>query len=274
MKKVFYLCAALTVSLAMLFVSCNREEPDNNGNNEVTQEIQLLPQAVTDIDGNCYDAVQIGEQVWMAENLRTTKYADGTAIPLATGGSPSPCRYAPGSGETYEENAVNVTHFGYLYNWPAVMHEDAASSDIPSGVQGICPSGWHVPSAAEWTKLTNYVSSLSQCQCDSNSVNIAKSLASNTDWESSPNHCAIGNDLNNNNATGFSALPAGGYFVGTPIEWDFVGYKHFGGGAYFWSSTLYNGEYPIHNCFSYANATVSMTSYQKSAGFSVRCIRD
>ena len=111
---------------------------------------------VTDIDNNTYTTVQIGTQCWMRENLRTTRYADGTSIPMGNSISETSCRYAP------DDNKSKVTKYGYLYNWPAMMHGSRSSDSNPSGVQGICPDGWHVPSDAEWTQLTNYVSSQSE----------------------------------------------------------------------------------------------------------------
>ena len=83
---------------------------------------------------------------------------------------------------------VNVARYGYLYNWPAVMHGESSSSTNPSGVQGICPNGWHVPSDAEWVRLFIYVSSQPQYQCDNSSDNFAKALASTIGWDSSDLH--------------------------------------------------------------------------------------
>lgn len=275
MKNIFFLCTALFVSMVLLFISCNREVINNNGNTEEGNQEEpsldhYLPDAVVDIDGNSYDAVRIGDQVWMAENLRTTRYADGTTIPLSTlGSSTEPGRYAPGNGSSNEENEINVARYGYLYNWPAVMHGEDPSSAVPSGVQGICPNGWHVPSEAEWTELTNYLSSQSQYQCDSNKNNVAKSLAAMTDWKSSTKHCAVGDDLSANNATDFSALPAGGYFFGTPTQWSFTGNQHFGSATYF----RHTSSSCMFTLDSY-EATVRTACYEASGGFSVRCLRD
>ena len=111
-----------------------------------------------DYDGNIYKTVQIGQQCWMKENLRTTKYADG--ISIALGSIPSTTiayRYYP------DNNSSNVNTYGYLYNWKAVMRNSSSSDANPSGVQGICPTGWHVPSDEEWKQLTNYVSSQPVC---------------------------------------------------------------------------------------------------------------
>ena len=83
--------------------------------------------------------------------------------------------------------------YGLLYNWKAVTRNSSSSSSNPSNVQGICPTGWHVPSDAEWTQLTNYVSSQSEYVCGNDEENIAKVLASTTGWNISTNTCAVGN---------------------------------------------------------------------------------
>ncbi len=218
---------------------------------------------VTDIDGNVYNTVQIGNQCWMKENLRTTKYADNTPIPAGeTYSETDPYHYAPNNDE------ANVVTYGYLYNWPAVMYGAASSDENPSNVQGICPEGWHVPSDAEWTQLTDYVGSQSQYVCGNNNINIAKALAAATGWNEYDFECAVGNDQSVNNATGFSALPAGYYLDGN------CGY--FGGNGYagFWSSTT-NGENNAYDrSFGYGNNGVLRDNDNVYNGFSVRCLRD
>ena len=217
---------------------------------------------VTDVDGNVYNTVKIGNQCWMKENLRTTRYADGVNIPMgSTHSYTDPYRYAP------DNNSSNVSTYGYLYNWPAVMHVASSSTANPSGVQGICPNGWHVPSDAEWTQLTNYVGSQTQYQCDNSSYNIAKALASTTGWWNSSNICAVGNNPSTNNATGFSVLPAG-YFGG--------GYYGFGGTTTFWSATGYSDLASYLRDLDYEDAGVLQyeTAGPNSVGNSVRCIRN
>ena len=215
---------------------------------------------VTDIDNNTYNTVQIGNQCWMKENLRTTRYANGTSIPLGTSTSTiTSYRYNP------DNDANIVPIYGYLYNWPAVMHGASSSSSNPSGVQGICPNGWHVPSDAEWTQLTDYVGSQTQYQCNNSSDNIAKALASTTGWNSSSNTCAVGNNPISNNATGFSALPAGFY----------SGYDYgFGLYAAFLSATEFDDYFAYFRDLFYDNANVFRSYFNKSYGFSVRCVRD
>ncbi len=277
MRKYFILGAALVVSVAMLFTSCKKEEVNNNGNNsgntenpgggsgsgnqEYPETAVVLPNAVSDIDGNSYDAVQIGNQVWMAENLRTTKYADGTTIPMgSTYSLTDPYRYAP-NNET-----SNVASYGYLYNWPAVMHGTSGSENNPSGVQGICPTGWHVPSDAEWTELTNYMKTQPAYMASGNADHLSKALAATWGWSSASATDAPGNDPTTNNATGFSALPAGCYYDGN--------YSHFGYGADFWSATESNDGYAYFRYLHYYLASVYRYHLDKDSGFSVRCVRD
>ena len=219
------------------------------------------PSAVTDYDGNTYSTVQIGSQCWMKQNLRTTHYADGTSITLGIGTSSTTTayRYYPNNSSS------NVSTYGYLYNWKAVMRNSSSSSANPSGVQGICPNGWHVPSDAEWTQLTNYVSGQTQYQCNNSSGNIAKALASTTGWNSSSNTCAVGNNPSSNNSTGFSALPAG-YFN------DF--YYVFGNRAILWSATELSGTNAYYRGLNYSDAFVFGGSFSKYYGYSVRCVRD
>lgn len=217
--------------------------------------------SLMDIEGNTYATVQIGRQCWMRENLRTTHYADGTPIPQ---GSSS---YSSTEGYWYYPNshAENVPTYGLLYNWPAVMRDAPASSSIPSGVQGICPTGWHVPSDNEWTLLVHYVKSQPLYRCNGVMSNIAKSLASTENWISSTLTCGVGNTPENNNATGFSAIPAGGYY-GT--------YSHMGNRAYFWSTTKAN-SYTVYSCELYSGfAFVGSNTNDRYFGFSVRCLRD
>ena len=275
MRKFFILGAAIVVSLAMLLTACKKDEVNNNGNNNGNTENpsggssnldHVLPNAVTDIDGNHYDAVQIGNQVWMAENLRTTKYADGTTIPMgSTYSSSDPYRYAPGQIQSNEENMGNVARYGYLYNWPAVMHGESSSAANPSGVQGICPNGWHVPSDAEWTQLTNYMKTQPTYMASGNADHLAKALAATWGWNSTSETDAPGNNPSTNNATGFSALPAGSYHGY---------YNYFGGGAYFWSATENTDYYAYNRLLNYDDANVYRDYNVKSSGFSVRCVRD
>ena len=213
---------------------------------------------VTDYDGNVYNTVAIGQQCWMKENLRTSHYANGTAITLSTTASTTdPFRYNPGG------NADNVNTYGFVYNWLAVMHGSLSSNANPSSVQGICPAGWHVPSNVEWSQMTGYVNSQNDFKCGGTAQYIAKALASTTLWSSNSINCAVGDYAPNNNATGFSALPAGDNSgtVGT--------------NANFWSCTQSDNStaYAIQLSATSPVVTVNPDA-AKTNGFSVRCVRD
>ncbi len=124
---------------------------------EALEESDLLNNGFTDSrDGTHYNAVKIGNQVWMAENL---KYLPSVVGP-GTGSQTTPYYYVYGYDSTVVADAKatsNYTTYGVLYNWPAAMNEATSSSSNPSGVQGACPTGWHLPSDAEWTELTDYL---------------------------------------------------------------------------------------------------------------------
>ena len=215
---------------------------------------------IYDYDNNKYNTIQIGNQCWMKENLRTTKYADGTSITQGISTSTTLAYwYFPNN------NSTNMATYGLLYNWKAVMHYSSSSNTNPSGVQGICPSGWHVPSDAEWTQLTDYVGSQEEYQCDANSAKIAKALASQTGWESYSASDTPGNNPGTNNATGFSARPAGGHL-------DAFGF--FGTHTWLWSATECSVDAALTRAIGYNGAYVSRGNDDKFYGFSVRCLRD
>jgi len=214
---------------------------------------------LTDIDGNTYNTVQIGNQCWMRENLRVTEYANGTPIPLLDSTtSIMAYRYYP------DNDSTTVSLYGYLYNWLAVMGSSDSSSSNPSGVQGICPTGWHVPSDSEWTQLSDYVSSRQQYICGSNITQIGKALAATIGWLPSSGTCDVGKTLSTNNATGFSALPAGIYdgMSGTNLN------------TVFWSSSLYNDNNATTRALYFYLSDFYRNYEDVSYGVSVRCVRD
>lgn len=250
----------LAICMGVLFNQCEKDrlvieppqKPEGDG----------ICGTVKDYDGNEYDVVRLGEQEWMARNLRTTHYANGTPIPQGTSASGTTAyRYCP------DNSNDKVSDYGYLYNWKAVMGNSTSSSSNPSHVQGICPNGWHVPSDAEWTELEDYVYG-----CDfyvQLSLNVAKALASSEGWEFNYSVYTVGCARNDNNSTGFSALPAGCY----PVS-----YPNFGSFAYFWSATEgWSGEGYGGTWFrnlDYRNDYVDRDVCSGDYGFSVRCVKD
>ena len=210
---------------------------------------------VKDYDGNTYSTVQIGEQCWMKENLRTTHFSDGTAIPDGSDGDDKRADVKPYYYD-YSGSNIPLSARGYLYNWTAAKRA--------------CPTGWHLPSDREWKSLTSYVYNQSKYVCGGYTESIAKALASTEYWErSEDNECSAGDQSRHpNNATGFSAVPAG----------DCAG-KDFccaGRRTIFWSSSCV-GEYPCEiSCpyLRYNGGGVTEGFYRKTYGFSVRCLRD
>ena len=238
---------------------------------------------VTDHEGNVYNTVRIGNQCWMKENLRTTTSpSTGTyLIPSAGTGN----TYTGKQARWYNDDSTTYApmNYGLLYNWNAAVDtfntaygetsvttsgSNFVSVTFSGHRRGICPVGWHLPSDAEWTQLENYVGSQSYYTCDGNSSYIARALASETGWDSAYDNCTIGsNDPGLNNATGFSAVPAGHRYG------SFVDAGH---NALFWSSSQYPGY--AHQAYNrdlyYNNADVYQYHSNKHEGISVRCLRD
>ena len=189
------------------------------------------------VGGNTYQTVLIGSQCWTKTNMREVAGNNGTT-----------------SGETSKSQPYYYVMNGeYFYNWPAAKQ--------------VCPAGWYLPSSEEWTALTDYVQanySYEDCQ---NST--AKVLASETGWNSvSTGACFPGIQTSfANNATGFSALPAGSYGNSNIVS---------GKQAAFWTSTepQVNGSNAQYRRLSYNNSGVTSGAEVKSTGFSVRCLRD
>lgn len=216
---------------------------------------------VQDYDGNEYQVVQLGSQCWMKMNLKVTHTPSGSEISIGnTYSSTTPYRYYPNN------DLSNVSSCGYLYNWKAVMVGAEPSSENPSGVQGLCPDGWHVPSDAEWIQLTDFVKNNDSYVCGSNPINIAKALAATTNWNHSTGTCTPGYDTTTNNATGFTAIPVGVYSLD-----EYLGYSNY---ANFWSSSEYSGYHMTCFNLSFNNTHVSSGGRYKYDGVSVRCVRN
>ena len=216
---------------------------------------------LTDYDGNVYNTVTIGTQCWMKENLRTTHYSDGWPMEHGVYSMSEKYYFYPRDNNSIE----NVEVYGLLYNWAAAMRDSESSNSSPSGVQGVCPEGWHVPSRTEWTQLINYVKRQSECVCGGSDENISKALASTEGWNSSTTTCAVGNIPSDNNATGFSALPAG---------WWFHNSTNFGMWSHFWSTVERTSGTAYHYNIGTDAAYPSDASSDKAMGNSVRCLRD
>jgi uncharacterized protein (TIGR02145 family) len=180
-------------------------------------------------DNQVYRIVTIGTQTWMAENLNWAG-DDGNL------------------GACYANNASNCNLYGRLYDWETVMGGSASSSSSPSGVRGICPVGWHVPSDAEWTTLTNFVGS-----------NAGNDLKSRSGWHDN-GYVHYTYDF------GFSALPGGERWSG-----DFYNAGYFGN---WWSATEFDATNARFRYMYWDHSFVSTYWYNKSYALSLRCLRD
>jgi len=207
---------------------------------------------IHDADRNVYNTVTIGKQTWTVENLRTTKYNDGTAIPLITDiniSTPGYCWYD-------NDESTNNIIYGALYNWYAV------------DTKKLAPKGYHVPTNEDWDILQNYLIANGHNYDGTKTGNkIAKSMAAQTNWSKYSGTGTIGNDLSKNNKSGFSALPGGfcdmGNFclIGSLGDW--------------WSAT--ESEHASSAYYS----SLSSTAYDlywgcqdKCCGLSVRLLED
>jgi uncharacterized protein (TIGR02145 family) len=219
---------------------------------------------VTDADGNVYRTVKIGNQVWTTENLRTTKYNDGSPIPhaaLQTTWDSS--FYNLQDAYCYYKNttnADNIKKFGALYNWYAV------------NTGKLAPAGWHVPTDEEWDTLMTYLITNGYNWDGANEGNnIAKSMAAKEKWESSNMDGAIGNDLTKNNKSGFSAVPGGGR---DPADADHKGFYGIDSVGCWWSSTDWGSTCTWNRSLSYDFSDFLRPFSGKNCGFSVRLVRN
>jgi uncharacterized protein (TIGR02145 family) len=219
---------------------------------------------VIDIDGNIYKTITIGTQVWMKENLKTTKYNDGTEIPNITDNSAWE-GLTTGAYSDYNNTPSNSTTYGRLYNWYAI--DNNASTRLASnGGKNVCPIAWHVPSDAEWTTLTTYLTNNGYGYGGSGD-DIAKSMVATSGWSASGTLGDVGNDQASNNNSGFTALPSG-YRNGGGL-FDYIGNL-----CGWWSSTQGSTSIAYLLYLSYDSTFVVRGGSDKVGGFSVRCLQD
>jgi uncharacterized protein (TIGR02145 family) len=211
---------------------------------------------VKDIDGNIYKTVTIGTQVWLAENLKTTKYNDGKSIPLVTDNTAWSNLTTPGYC-WYNNDITNKNLYGALYNWYTVK------------TGKLCPGGWHVPKDIEWTILTNYVTNYGYHHPYWQSKNdIAKFMAASSGWNSSEIRGTAGNWQTDNNETGFTALP-GGNRLGIGI-FTMAGNS----GIWYSASESNSTDVWIREIESTDSFAGRYECSSKKNGYSVRCLKD
>ena len=227
----------------------------NNSDYSAPVTTSFCMSCVVDIDGNIYQTIQIGDQEWMAENLKVTHYRNGESIP--TGYSNTGwASLSTGAYSKYNDDDVNAETYGLLYNWFAV-----------NDPRGLAPIGWHVAADSDWKQLENFLG-MSQNDVDGTmwrGSNEGGQLADRVDlW-----YDGILNSSPVFGVSGFSAIPGG--YRGDINEgmYAFLGYY-----AYFWTATEYDGEHAWHRHLRYDRLQVDRNTNRKKIGFSARCVRD
>jgi len=231
---------------------------------------QCKTDSVKDIDGNVYPTVKIGDQIWMTENLKTTRFNNGDTIKTTT---PSTRDIEPEISPKYQwaynGDEKNVAIYGRLYTWFIVADQ-----------RNVCPAGWHVPTDEEWTTLTEYLTKTGNGFGDGyQNMDIAKSLSSKSGWFPDETPGSPGKDHLSNNSSGFNAIPSG-------CRLEDGNFHRLGYYANWWTSTeggtafmqILTGEVVkvpggllrvIYNDYSYVNCYVNNKKY----GISVRCLK-
>jgi len=221
---------ATLFSFVFFFISCQKDTP-SSAEPLIIEE----GQPISDNDGNVYKTTKIGNQTWMAENLRSTRYSDGTPI----------------ENFCYNNDTAYVKQYGRLYRWAAAMKNAGSSSSNPSRVQGASPVGWHLPSDAEWQQL---IDALGGSTVTGGKLKTTDTLA----WMS-PNVGAT-------NESKFSALAAGFYRV------DNV-FMDMRARAIFMTATGNSSAVMVRTLRNSGAEVVSGQFHPLDAG-SVRCVKD
>lgn len=214
----------------LLSLTCCKKEDDD-------QHSKIF----TDIDGNVYHSVIIGSHTWMVENLKTTKYKNGTPILNVSEDGIAWSNLTTGAWCYYENDSLHNRDYGKLYNWHAVNNSN-----------GICPEGWHVPSDSAWTELTDFLGGAT--------ITGGKLKESGTTHWNSPN-------TNASNMSGFTALPGG-------LRGVSGAFSDKGLAGNWWTATSVSTGSAWNRNLYCGNASINRGSYNKTFGYSVRCIKD
>ena len=222
----FYILITFAITLSICFV--NAQSKTASINNEV----------VTDIDGNTYTTVTIGTQIWMVENLKTTKLNDGTAITFSLSEQTWSDLTTPGYSLVAYEGSENL--YGYFYNWYAV------------NTGKLAPTGWHVPNNTDFETLINYLGG--------SEVAGGKLKEAGTEHWNSPNTGAT-------NSSGFTALP-GGYMSQSGTRYSFGEFGEW------WSATQTSNQNGSLMNITFGGNRADIGSSPPKFGFNIRCLKD
>lgn len=227
----------IVLTAVILMSACKKDKTTGNNNDNGT---------CIDIDGNVYKTVKIGTQVWMAENLKTTRYNDGSAIPTGISNKDWPFT-STGAYGIYNNDPANDAIYGKLYNWYAVHTGKLA------------PAGWHVATQAEWKTLIDYLGGFKVAGAAMKDTTSWRYLTPNT-----------------NNSSGFTCLPAGYRAAARNYGVEDGGYFGITADAGFWSSTEYNVYDGVECGVMWDimdNASYEVTDHKES-GYAVRCVKN
>ena len=205
--------------------------------------------AITDGEGNKYNSVAFGTQIWMVENLRTTKYSDGTPIPNVTDNTQW-YKVSTGAWSHYDNDSQNDSLYGKLYNWNAVKTEK------------LCPTGWHVPTDEDWTILNDYLAANGHNESE------GTALKATSGWKNRKD----GTSGNGTDDYGWLGLP-GGY------RWKKGSFNDLGSIGLWWSSSQRTGgsawRYSLTNGRDINGRDIlDRSDRHMKTGFSVRCLCD
>jgi uncharacterized protein (TIGR02145 family) len=222
------------------------------------------PHPLLDFDGNEYQTMKIGDQFWMAENLKTTHFADGTPLVDGTGAGDIESDYTTKYYFFYDDDSTTYAEtYGALYTWAAVINNPLGSNENPSGMQGICPTGWHVPSDDEWKELESFLGMSNPNLEGWRGTNEGSKLAG---FENTWNEGIILFD-DEFGVSGFNAIP-GGYRSKNGT------YLNMGSESHFWSASRSSSEWAYFRYLSSEHTDVWRSTNMKNSGFSVRCVKD
>jgi uncharacterized protein (TIGR02145 family) len=206
-------------------------------------------------DGYMYQVVKIGNQFWMAENLRYLP----EVMEVESSSSTTPCYYVYDYDGTNIEEAKaseNYQRFGVLYNWPAAMAGEESSNSNPSGVQGICPSGWHLPSQSEWDELVDHLGG------DGVAGTKLKATNDTLYWLL---------NIYSTNESGFSARGAGRHEISVSGP-RFIGLRE---RTQFWSATITpSGIHAFIKSLNWNYPYANTSPLEFHHGLSIRCVKD
>jgi uncharacterized protein (TIGR02145 family) len=231
MCRNFFGLKLLLLSCLLIISTCEKEStnPEDEGKG-----------SATDIEGNVFKTVKIGNQVWMAENLKVTHFRNGDSIPQVTDDSQWYDLLSSAYCD-YDNDSSKVEVYGRLYNWYAVNDR-----------RRLAPQGWHIPSNAEWQTLINYLGG--------DEVAGGKIKETGTEYWTAPNTGAT-------NESGFTALPGG-------FRDAYGNFNSMGGSAWFWTAMESSDNAAWYWMLSNSQANAVNDPYSKRSAYAVRCIKD